>query len=190
MTVPEMMSGTRFGRSSRTTSAIATSAALAFSVSKMVSTRSRSTPPSIKAVSLLRIGLSNLIEGDRAKAWIVDVRRKRGRDRQRSQRAGNKPRYSSLVGHDMRCFPGDACRFDIDLMRERSQFGVVDHALEKFGIFAAVLRFAEEEEIVQADCRCAEGIGFDQIRAGLEVLRVNLFDYFRLGELKKLNAAF
>ena len=75
-------------------------------------------------------------------------------------------------------------------MRERAEFGVVDHALEEFRIFAAVLWFAEEEEIVQPDCRCAEGIGFDQIRAGLEVLRVNFLDHFRLGELKKFDAAF
>ena len=55
-------------------------AALAFSVSKMVSTSSRSTPPSIRPRDLLGVGRAHLVEGDGAEGRVVDV----GRDRQRA----------------------------------------------------------------------------------------------------------
>ena len=59
--VPEMMSGRRAPRSSKSRS-IAKSAALAFSVSKIVSTSSRSTPPSSSAAQRLAVGGHQLVE--------------------------------------------------------------------------------------------------------------------------------
>ena len=58
MTVPEIISGRRTPASSKNCS-IANSAALAFSVSKMVSTKNRSTPPSCKARACSRYAATN-----------------------------------------------------------------------------------------------------------------------------------
>ncbi len=52
---------------------MATSAALALSESKMVSTSSRSTPPAIRRADLVRVGGLYLVEGDDAEACIVGV---------------------------------------------------------------------------------------------------------------------
>ena len=48
-------------------------AALAFSVSKIVSSSSRSTPPSTSAGDLLRVGRLDLVEGVRAERRVVDA---------------------------------------------------------------------------------------------------------------------
>ena len=52
----------------------------------------------------------------------------------------------------------------------RAEIGVVHHALEKFRIFAPAFRFALKKKIVQADRGGAESIGFDDVRAGFEIL--------------------
>ena len=73
---------------------------------------------------------------------------------------------------------------------ERAELRIVDHALEELGVLAPVLRFARKEEIVQADGGGAESVCFDDVRAGFEILGVDLFDDLRLGELEKLELAF
>ena len=86
----------------RSTASIANSAALAFSVSKIVSTRSRSTPPSTSASHRLGVGRDQLVEGDVAEARVVDV----GRDRRgavgRPERAGDEARLVRRASRSIR----------------------------------------------------------------------------------------
>jgi hypothetical protein len=70
--VPEMMTGQRRPCSSKRVSS-AKIAALALRVSKIVSTSSRSAPPSTRPARLLEVGLDELVEGDVAGAGVVDV---------------------------------------------------------------------------------------------------------------------
>ena len=71
---------------------MATSAALAFSESKMVSTSSRSDAAGDERAHLLHVGGLHLIEGDHAEAGVVGVGRVRERHGQRPDRAGHEPR--------------------------------------------------------------------------------------------------
>ncbi len=96
--VPEIITGTSMPRSSMI-SAIAYSAALAFSVSKMVSTSSRSAPPSSRPLGLLAIGLAQIVEGHRAIAGIGDVGRDRGGAVGRAERAGDEALLAVLGRH-------------------------------------------------------------------------------------------
>jgi hypothetical protein len=66
-------------------------AALAFSVSKIVSSSSRSTPPSISRGPAL-VGVAHLVERHRAERRIVDVGRDRQRPVGRADRAGDEAR--------------------------------------------------------------------------------------------------
>src|SRR5207237_82592 len=61
---------------------------------------------------------------------------------------------------------------------------IIDDTLEKLGILASTLRFAIKKEIVQADSRAAEGIGFDDVRPGFEIMSVNFIDHVGFGEEK------
>ena len=74
--VPEIITGRRRPSFSNMSSMPA-KAALAFSVSKIVSMIRRSAPPSIKRFGRLGIGSAQFVESDGAKARIVDI----GRDR-------------------------------------------------------------------------------------------------------------
>ena len=95
-------------RVSANTSSIATSAALAFSVSKMVSTSSRSHAAVDQAARLLRdtrrVISSKVIGAERR---VVDVRRDRQRLGRRADRAGDEAR---LVGRLRGPLVGDAAR--------------------------------------------------------------------------------
>ncbi len=90
--VPEMMMRQAYAACARNSASIANSAALALSVSKIVSTSSRSTPPSTSAVDRLAVGRDQIVEADVAKAGIVDVGRDRRRAVGRAERAGDEAR--------------------------------------------------------------------------------------------------
>ena len=66
-------------------------------------------------------------------------------------------------------------------MNERAKIGIVHHALKEFLIFAATLGLALKQEIVQADGCSAEGVRFDDVSAGIEIIGVNFLDDLRLG---------
>ncbi len=109
--VKEIQSG-----SSGATSCAATSAALAFRVSKTVSIMSRSTPPSRKSRDLLRVGIAHSLERRRAVCGLVDARRKGERDVQRPDRARDEARplgcpRAPLVGDA----PGEASALEAHL---------------------------------------------------------------------------
>ena len=84
------------------TSRAATIAAFAFSVSKIVSISSRSTPPSASAADLLGVGLDDLLERVRAVAGVVDARAERERDVERADRAGDEAVGAGGLARDAR----------------------------------------------------------------------------------------
>ena len=90
--VNEIQSG-----SSGAASRAATIAAFAFSVSKIVSISSRSTPPSRRPRICSAYARDDLVEGHRAVGGVVDLRRERERDVQRPDRAGDEA-AAGLVG--------------------------------------------------------------------------------------------
>jgi hypothetical protein len=72
------------------TSRMATSAALALSESKMVSTSSRSDAAGDEGADLLHVGGLDLVEGDDAEAGVVGVGRVGERDGERADGAGDE----------------------------------------------------------------------------------------------------
>ena len=79
-------------RPASNTSRMATSAALALSESKIVSTSSRSEPPAMSARTCCDVGRLHLIEGDDAEAGVVGIGRVRERHRERPDRARHEAR--------------------------------------------------------------------------------------------------
>jgi hypothetical protein len=86
--------------------------------------------------------------------------------------------------------PRDAGRFLIYLPGEGTELGIVDDTLKEHLVFATPGGFSGEKEIVQAEGGGAEGIGLDDVGTGFEILGVDFLNYFRLGQLKKFEAAF
>src|SRR6476660_969729 len=80
--------------------------------------------------------------------------------------------------------------FNINFMYEYPETDIVHHTLKEFLIFAATCAFALQQEIVRADGCSAEGIGLDDIRACLEIIRMNLLDHLRPRQVQQLEAAF
>ena len=150
--VPETMTGQRRPRSSNSVSR-AKIAALAFSVSKIVSTRSRSAPPSTQAAGrLARRPSTSCVEGDVAGAGVVDV----GRDRRgaggRAEGAGDVPRaVGGARRHRVGLAPGQPRGLEVHLV------GEVLHAV-----------------VGQGDRVGVERVGLDDVGAGLEVLAVDV----------------
>ena len=69
-------------------------------------------------------------------------------------------------------------------MNQRAKTDIVHHTLKEFLIFAATFRFALKQEIMQADGCSAEGVGLDDIRAGLEIIGMNFLDHLRLRQVE------
>ena len=134
--------------SSGATSRAAAIAALPFSVSKIVSTSRRSTPPSARPGDLLGVGGLDLVEGDAAEGRLVDARRERERDVQRAERPGDEP-AARLV----RRLPREPRALDVE---------VVDDVLEPV--------------VGLADPRRRERVRGRDVRAGGEVLPVDVED--------------
>jgi hypothetical protein len=134
--------------SSRTPRRSATSAALAFSVSKMVSTaagrrRRRS------GAGLLGVGApSPRRRSPSADARVVDVGRDRERAVQRADRAGDEARARRVLRSSARPRPREPRGLEVELVRE-------------------VL----ERVVGLRDARRAERVGLDDVGAGGEVLR-------------------
>ncbi len=74
-------------------------------------------------------------------------------------------------------------------MSERAQGRVIDHSLEKLRILPAVAGLSRKQEIVQPDGGGAESVRLDQVRARLEILRVDFLDHLRLCQEEDFVAA-
>ena len=92
--------------------------ALAFSVSKTVSIRMKSTPPSISASHLLAIDLLQPVEVDLAIAGIVDVGRQRQGLVGRPDRAGDEARLAVLGLEVVGRLARDPGRGEVDLAHQ------------------------------------------------------------------------
>jgi len=66
-------------------------------------------------------------------------------------------------------------------VNELAKIGIVHHALKEFLIFATTRGLALKQEIVQAYGCSAEGVRFDNVSAGIEIIGVNFLYDLRLG---------
>ena len=133
-------------------SSIAKSAAFAFSVSKIVSTMMRSTPPSTSAAGRDLVRVLHLVERHRAIARIVHVGRERERAVHRPQDARDEARLAGRARRErVRYLARDARRGEVHLR---------DDPLESI--------------VGLRDRRRVEGVGLEDVGAGFEVLRVDL----------------
>ena len=119
MIVPEIMTGSVRAALLENAHRWRTSAALAFSVSKIVSTIKISAPPSIKRCRRLGIGRAQIVEAHRAKARIIDVGRNRGGAIGRPQRAGDEAATAVLLFGRVRGFAGEPRRGEIQFGDKR-----------------------------------------------------------------------
>ena len=106
----------RDARSSKT-SAMAKSAALELSVSKIVSTSSTSTPPSSKRMHLLAVGLLHLVERHLALRGIIHV----ARDRERFAHRPDGPGHEGLPAAFLHRAPRAGRRGEVQIADDRLQ---------------------------------------------------------------------
>ncbi len=112
------------------------------------------------------VGYAQFIEGDRAEAGIGDVRRDRGGAVGRPHRAGDEALSAvALFGFDRR-FDRETRAFDVQLARQR---------------FHAVIGLG--------DGSAGEGVGLDDIGAGLEIGEMDFADSVGLGQDQQIVVA-
>ena len=164
--VPEIMTGTRLPSDSNTVST-AKIAALALSVSKMVSIRMMSAPPSSRAFVGLGVGRHEVVEPDVPEAGVVDVGRERRGAVGRTEHAGHEPRPVRLAA--------------LELVRRLARQGgggviqLADQALQ------AVVRLGAR--------RAGERVGLDDVGARLEVGGMDGANDLGLGEAEEVAVA-
>ncbi len=155
---------------------------MALSESKMVSTSSRSEPPAIRARTCSRVGGLDLVEGDDAEAGIVGVGRVGERDGEGADGSGDEALAAGVVGDAVGPFAALLRGLLVDLPGEVAEHRVVDDLLVELGIFAAaVLAGVVDEELALGDAGGAEGVGLDDVGAGLEEAAVDVADHRRAG---------
>jgi hypothetical protein len=130
---------------------MANSAALAFSVSKTVSTSSRSAPPSHSPRTASAVGVDQFVEAGVAVARIVDVGRDRRGARGRAENAGDEARLGRVAGGEL-------------VAHRARQLGAGDVQLMDDG-FEVVVGLRNAWRV--------EGVGFDDVRAGRQILGVD-----------------
>ena len=139
--------------------------------------------------SLFAVAFSNLIERDRAKTGIVYIGRQRSRDWQWAERTADETPASCLVRDRVRRMTRHAGRVEIDLRHQVAILPVVHDALEKLGVFASAVRLALKKKVMKTDGRAAEGVGFDDVRAGFEITPVDFVDEIGFREEQDLETA-
>ena len=124
-----------------------------------------------------------LVEGDDAEAGVVGVRGVRERYRQRPDGAGD---VAAATGGGMRAVGADAALaggVEIDVVRELLEELVLDDLLVERGrLLAAFLAWVFDEEFALPDCGGGEGVGLDDVGAGLEEAPVDVADLIGAGE--------
>ena len=156
---------------------MATSAALALSVSKIVSTSSRSAPPGDERPHLLLVGGLHLVEGDHAEAGIVGVGRVRERDGERANSASDKALAAGFRADASGPFAALAGGLLVDLPGEIAEERVVNDLLVELGILAAaVLARVVDKELALRDGGCAEGVGLNDVGPGLKEAAMDIAD--------------
>ncbi len=181
-TAAEIITGNLTWSSSKT-SRMATRAALAFSESKMVSTRSRSDPAGDQGADFVLVGGFDLVEGDDAEAGVIRIGRIGEGDGQGSDGSGYEALAAGFVGDavgPLTALPGG---FFVDLPGQAVEERVVDDLLVEGGVFAAaVLAGVFDEEFALGDAGGSKGVGLDDVCPGFEEAAVNVADHVRLGQ--------
>ena len=166
---------------------MATSAALAFSESKIVSTSSRSDAAGNESAHLLRVGGLDLIEGDHPEARIIGIGRVRERDRQRPDGSRHEPLTRGCGPDTIGPFAALPRRLLVDLPGQAVEKRIVNDLLVELGILpAAVLPRIVHKEFALRDAGRAEGVGLDDVRAGLQKPAMDVADHLRLGQREEV----
>ena len=156
--VPEIMTGSRTPFSAKTSSA-AKIAALAFSVSKIVSISTQVGAAVDQPAQLLAVGRAQLVEADGAEARVVDVRRHRGGAVGRPERAGDEAPPAVLgLGAARRA------------------------AHQPRAVAVQLVDTAPHAVVGLGDGGRGEGVGLDDVGAGDGVAVVDLLDRLGLGQ--------
>ena len=136
-----------------------------------------------EGADLLGVGGLDLVEGDDAEAGVVGVGRVRERDGERADGSGDEALAAGLVADAVGPFAALPRGLLVDLPGEVAEHGVVDDLLVELGVFAAaVLAGVVDEELALGDAGGAEGVGLDDVGAGLEEAAMDVADHLRLGE--------
>ena len=186
-TAAEIMTGSFPLRSSSKTSRIATSAALAFSESKIVSTSSRSDAARHQRPHLLLVSRLHLVEGDHPEARIVGIRRIRQRDRQRPDRSGHKPLPPGRIANAIRPHPALPRRLLVDLPGQLVEKRIFDDLLVELRILPpAVLARIVHKELALRDAGRAKRVRLDDVGARLQKPPMNVADHLRLRQREQV----
>ena len=141
----------------------------------------------MRARTCSRVGGLDLVEGDDAEAGVVGVGRVGERDGERPDGAGDEALAAGVVGDAVGPFAALPRGLFVDLPGEVVEERVVDDLLVERGVFAAaVLARIVDEELALGDAGGAEGVGLDDVRAGLEEAAVDVADHLRLGEREEV----
>ncbi len=119
-----------------------------------------------ESLDLLAIGEAELVEADRAEAWIVDVRRKRRSSVRRPQRAGDETAPSVRL-------------LRLDRRAQRQARAV---AIELVDLILHPI-------IGLRDRGRREGVGLENVRARKRVGQMDVFDRLRLGQRQEIVVA-
>ena len=132
---------------------------------------------------LLGVGGLDLVEGDDAEAGVVGVGRVGERDGERPDGAGDEALTAGRVADAVGPLAALAGRLLVDLPGEGVEERIVDDLLVEGGIFAAAaLAGIVDEELALGDAGGAEGVGLDDVRAGLKKAAVDVADHLWLRE--------
>src|SRR2546423_1687267 len=139
---------------------------------------------------LLTVGFPDLVKIRGTKTRIVHVRRERRRDGQGTHGAAYETPAPRFLCHALRSPQGVPGRLAVIFFNNPRQFLVVDDALKKLEVFSTAGRFAFEKKIVETDRSAAKSVRLDNVRAGFEVIPMNLLDHVRSGKEEDFEAAF
>ena len=135
----------------------------------------------MRARTCSAVGGLDLVEGDYAEAGIVGVGRVGERDGERADGSGHEALAAGLVADAVGPFAALLRGLLVDLPGQVAEHRVFDDLLVEGGVFAAaVLARVVDEELALGDAGGAEGVGLDDVGAGLEKAAMDVADHLRL----------
>src|ERR1700733_5633827 len=125
----------------------------------------------------------HLVEGDDAETCILSVGRVRKGDCERPYGSCYKTLTTCIVRDTIGPLAALLRRLLINLPCEIVEHLVIDDLLVESGVFASAM-FARvvDEELALGNAGGAEGVGLNNVCAGLEKAAMNVADHLRLGE--------
>ena len=141
-----------------------------------------------KGVNLSAVVELELVEAHGAEPGVVDVGGKRGGHRHRPDGPGDELLCSGGDGYARGLLAGEAGGDQVHLACNATQEGIVHDLVEECLVLAAGGMLLKQE-VVLPDRGRAEGVGFNDVGPGLEILAVNLRDHLRPREQQDLVVA-